>query len=165
MTTHRPPFEVRGHHVLAGMIAFFALIIAVNVAFSVLAIRSFPGEDVKRSYLQGLNFNATLQDRARQAALGWQATADVSGAAGAAEVTVRLQSATAAPLAGLRIEGVLRRTATTREDRVLTFVEQSPGVYSARAGNIGEGLWMLRATAMDGPRHLDIERRLQWTAR
>jgi nitrogen fixation protein FixH len=164
MTTNDRVFEIRGGHVLAFMIAFFAIIIGVNVAFSVVAVRSFPGEDEKHSYLQGLNFNSKLQDRARQAALGWRATADVDQTAQGPVLTVRLLASTGAPVTGLHVQGVLRRPVTSRDDRAVAFSEDGAGVYRARLGRIDDGVWVLRATAADGERHLDIERRMEWTA-
>ncbi len=66
-------FRITGWHVLAGMILFFSTIIAVNAVFISLAVQSFPGEDQRRSYVQGLEYNDVIAQRRAQAALGWTA--------------------------------------------------------------------------------------------
>ena len=67
--------ELKGWHVLLIMLGFFGVMFAVNGVFLYHAITSFPGEDVKKSYVQGLNYNQTLSARASQADLGWRAEA------------------------------------------------------------------------------------------
>ena len=67
--------ELKGWHVLLIMLAFFGVMFSGNGVFLFHAITSFPGEDVKKSYVQGLSFNDTLADRAAQAELGWLAEA------------------------------------------------------------------------------------------
>ncbi|MEO1305623.1 MAG: FixH family protein, partial [Pseudomonadota bacterium] len=66
---------LKGWHVLLIMLGFFGIMFAVNGVFLYHAITSFPGEDIKKSYVQGLNYNDTLAVRAAQAELGWQAEA------------------------------------------------------------------------------------------
>ena len=65
---------VRGWHVLVLIVLFFSVTIGVNATFITLAMRTHPGEDVPRSYYQGLNYNETLARRHEQAELGWSAT-------------------------------------------------------------------------------------------
>ena len=49
-----PRGKLTGWHVLWIMLGFFGLMFTVNGIFLYHAITSFPGEDVKKSYLQGL---------------------------------------------------------------------------------------------------------------
>lgn len=153
------PFEVRGWHVLAMLLAFFALVIAVNVAFAVLALRSFPGEDVRRSYLQGLQYNDTLAERRAQAALGWRI--EVGQRAGALEVFANNRNGE--PLDRLTVQGELQRRADARFDRSLTFEHVGAGRYVARVEDLAPGAWRLRARAEDGQGEaLDFESELIW---
>jgi len=50
---------------------------SVNALFITKAVSSFTGEDVKKSYLQGLDYNTTIQTRSAQATLGWNVAANV----------------------------------------------------------------------------------------
>lgn len=160
----KQPFKLRGVHVLALMLAFFGLVIAVNVVFAVVAVRSFPGEDVRRSYLQGLHYNDTLAERRAQAALGWQAaTALVAADAGAA-LEIRLAARDGAPV-NADIAGELQRPTDARLDRALVFTQIAPGVYRAEIGALEAGVWRLRAHAGDADGGaLDFESELIWQA-
>jgi len=156
-------YVVRGWHVLAAMLAFFGAVIAVNVAFAVIAVRSFPGEDVRRSYLQGLNYNATLAERRAQAALGWQAAAELRAEGNAASVVVELRNRDGAPIEGATVEGELTWRTATRFDRALTFAPLGEGRYAARAEGLRPGQWRLRArAARAGGGALDFEADLTW---
>ena len=66
--------KLTGRHVAAIFCICFAVIIAVNVALAVSAVRTFPGLEVKNSYVASQSFDA---DRSAQEALGWSVAADV----------------------------------------------------------------------------------------
>lgn len=156
-------FILRGWHVLAMMLAFFATVIAVNVVFAVLAMQSFPGEDVRRSYLQGLNYNSTLAERRTQAASGWRAEAGFRQANGDTLLEVTLLTRDGAPIENARIDAALRWPTDSRRDRALTFVAVAPGRYIARLGALPAGDWRLRAHAQADSGALDFESELPWT--
>jgi nitrogen fixation protein FixH len=163
LTSARRPFEIRGCHVLMALLGFFALVIAVNVSFAVIAVRSFPGEDVRRSYLQGLSYNETIAARRAQAALGWSATARMAGEAEAASVVVELRSRTGEPIDTATVTGVLRWPTDARRDRTLVFENAGAGHYAAPAGALPPGRWRLRATAQDASGgELEFESELTW---
>ena len=64
--------EIRGVHVLGIFVVAFGIIIAVNLTLAINAVRSFPGLEVKNSYVASQSFEA---DRAAQVALGWTVAA------------------------------------------------------------------------------------------
>jgi nitrogen fixation protein FixH len=155
--------ELRGAHVLIGMLAFFAAVIAVNVAFAVVAVRTFPGEDVRRSYLQGLHYNDTLAERRAQAALGWRASAVLDANAEGAVLNVSLSAPDGRALDGLTLRGDLQWPTDSRLDHALTFEPLGGGVYAARLGELPSGRWRLRARAEDVQgRALNLESELAW---
>ncbi|MBK8543735.1 MAG: FixH family protein [Caulobacteraceae bacterium] len=157
------PFEIKGGHVLAGLLLFFAAIIAINVAFAVAAVRTFPGEDERRSYTQGLHYNDTLAERRAEARLGWQARTQLSPTHAGARLIVRLDDRDGAPIDGATIEGVLRWPPNEAGDRQLTFVSQGDGSYAADLGTLAPGRWDLRARAHDrGASALSFEAELTW---
>ena len=71
-----------GRHVLAMFVGGFSIIIAVNLALAVNAVRTFPGLEVANSYVASQEFE---DRRSAQDALGWEVRADY------AEGTLRLQ--------------------------------------------------------------------------
>lgn len=64
--------EIKGWHVLAGFVLGFGIIIVVNLTLAFKAVRTFPGLEVKNSYVASQSFDA---DRAAQLALGWDVSA------------------------------------------------------------------------------------------
>ena len=153
-------FILRGWHVLAMLLTFFAVVIGVDVGFSVIAVRTFPGEDIRNSYVQGNLYNETLAERAKQAALGWTAEASLGSGNGGAIVTLRLRDAKGEPLTGATVTGRLRRPATTKADRTLVFSSTGGGTYIAPAGDLQAGAWDLAVRATRGSATFDIGARL-----
>ena len=158
-------FEIRGWHVLATILAFFATIIVVNVTFAVYAVRSFPGEDVRRSYLQGLRYNDTLAQRRAQATLGWRASTELRGDADGAFLEVLLNTRNAAAIEDANLTGELEWPTNSQLDRALTFASQGDGRYVARLGELNSGRWRLRVRAEQGGNVLDFESELTWLSR
>lgn len=66
--------ELKGWHVFCGFAAAFSVIIAVNLTLAFNAVATFPGLEVKNSYVASQSFDA---DRAAQEALGWDVSATV----------------------------------------------------------------------------------------
>lgn len=69
-----------GRHMLALMIGFFGLIIAVNVTMATFAISSFGGEVVENSYVASQRFNRWLAQARSQVRLGWHVVPAVDAA-------------------------------------------------------------------------------------
>lgn len=137
--------ELKGWHVLLIMLGFFGVMFAVNGVFLYHAITSFPGEDIKKSYVQGLNYNDTLAQRASQAELGWTAEAGVQSG----ELIFRLRDAEGAPLSNYAVIGEIRRSATQSADQAIIYQARANGEYVADAGDLAPGQWLLRINVMD----------------
>jgi nitrogen fixation protein FixH len=67
--------EINGWHVFACFAAAFSVIIAVNLTLAYNAVATFPGLEVKNSYVASQSFD---EDRAAQEALGWEVSAEVT---------------------------------------------------------------------------------------
>ncbi len=139
---------ITGRHVLLMLIGFFGVIFVANAIFITLAVKSFPGEAEEKSYMQGLNYNEVLIERASQAALGWQAQitrAERTENGGLIEM--RLFDAEGRALPGLAIDGVLKRPTYAGDDVALVFVAMGGGVYQAKAAVLDAGAWDFNARA------------------
>jgi nitrogen fixation protein FixH len=132
-STHR---RFTGWHMLAILVAFFGVVIVVNVVMARLAVSTFSGEVVENSYVASQNYNSWL-DRARaEKALGW--TARVVPAGQGASLTLTDFSGHA--LAGARIAGNATHPLGADTDLPLRFVETQPGTYVAP---LPAGRWQL----------------------
>lgn len=63
-----------GKHITIIMVAFFAVVIAVNVFMARSAISTFGGVVVENSYVASQNYNKWLREAAKEKALGWTVT-------------------------------------------------------------------------------------------
>lgn len=132
-----------GRKVLAITLGFFGVIIAVNLVLAWFAVRTFPGLEVRNSYVAGRGFNDRL--RAQQA-LDWTVQADLTGG----RLTVRMLDATgnAAPVSTL--SAILGRPTTEREDIRPEFVFENGAFVADVAADHGNWDLRLRAEAGDG---------------
>lgn len=138
-------FELKGWHVLLIMLGFFGVMFTVNGVFLFHAITSFPGEDVKKSYVQGLNYNDTLAARAAQAELGWTAEAGWQDG----QLIFRLKDDAGEPLSNMSVMGEVRRQATRSDDHTVLFSAIGGGEYVVMDAKLGAGLWALRISVYD----------------
>ncbi len=143
MTT-RAQNRITGFHVLFGMVAFFAVVIGVNVIFITRAISTFPGEEVHRAYTRGAAYNETLEARARQAERGWTASIGFAPWGEDYVLVVELRDADGQPLGGLNVNTMLERPATTALDRSVTLEDAGDGRYVAALTGVDAGAWNVR---------------------
>lgn len=154
----RTGFRLTGWHVLAAVVGFFAVVIAVDVSFAVAAYRTFPGEVSVTPYEDGILYNKTLAQLSAQEKLGWRAAA----AAERDAVVVIVRDKADRPLSGLKLTAKLERPATETGRLTPRFAETAPGRYEARLPAVS-GAWDLTAEARDAQGHLFVaERRLTW---
>ena len=65
-------FKLTGWHVLAIFVGCFSVIVTVNLTLAYNAVATFPGLEVKNSYVASQHFDA---ERRAQEALGWDVRA------------------------------------------------------------------------------------------
>ncbi len=128
--------SLTGGHVLAIIVTFFGVIIAVNATLAVLAARSWTGLVVENGYVASQTFNRDLAEARRQAGLGWK---EYFGYADG-RLTVMLIYPNGNPIARAEVTVKLQRPSTDHEDRELTLTEKSSGRYEL-AASLSPGLW------------------------
>jgi nitrogen fixation protein FixH len=137
-----------GRGVLIWLTGFFAVVMAVNVAFIVVSVKTFRGEDEQKPYLQGVEYNQTLAARAEQARLGWRARVAVRRLAdGHVRLDVALDDPHAAPPDGVHLSAELRHPADENLDQHMHLSSSGGGRFWADAGNIGRGQWDVIVTS------------------
>lgn len=155
-------FRLNGKHVLAILAGFFLTVIIANSIFIAFAIRSFPGEQEKKSYLQGLAYNDRIAEREAQDMLGWTVRiADAALSGNRSAIELEFLSATSAPISGLKISGLLVRPASDDSDRNFDFTDVGGGRYQATIDGTSPGVWRFEATAMsESGEEFRLEKRL-----
>src|SRR6476661_3604635 len=93
---------ITGRTVLIVTVAFFGIVLAVNLTMLKFAIDSMPGTDVDSAYKASLSFNREIGAAREQAERGWTVTAHVErGADGNGLVQVEARDKAGAPVTGL----------------------------------------------------------------
>ncbi len=140
----RPQPGIGGRHVLAGMIAFFGTIFAVNGVLLYKALSTHSGIVSQEPYRKGLHYNDRVVADERQRALGWRedVALDTNG-----QVAVRLTNSTGGAVTDLSITGYLGRPSATKHDLKVALKQVAPGQYTADVGSLDTGAWLLALEA------------------
>jgi nitrogen fixation protein FixH len=151
----KPSWQLKGWHVLAGLLTFFGLIIAANGVFVYLALNTFSGEDVDNAYNRGLAYNDILDDREKQNAQGWTLsfTHDYQAKSETLFLRLSVDGKEGLPQRGLALSGLLRHPTNSHNDQKLTFVEDHGVGYSAQVDKVKPGQWDVIIST--GPENMD----------
>ncbi|GLQ21633.1 FixH family protein [Algimonas porphyrae] len=152
-------WRLTGRHVLLLMVGFFGIIIATSIVFTTLAVTSFRGEDVERSYRQGLDYNTTLSDRAVQSELGWGAAVNVSGEVDNRTLVVQLSDSGGAVITGTTFTGGLRHPVDSTLDHRIDLETHGDGIARADISGL-LGQWTLEVSAVNGEDRFEFRRDL-----
>lgn len=139
-------FRITGRAVLLGLIAFFGVIIAVNLGLVYFALHSWPGLSTDDAYQKGLHYNDTLASAAKQSELGWQSVIRYAPKEGLA---VDLHRHDGAPIPGLRVTARIERAVGEPMRHDVTFTEVMPGTYGSPLKLEKAGRWLIEVTAVD----------------
>ena len=133
-----PVRRFTGRHMVLIMVAFFGIVIGVNVTLAWFATGSWTGLVVPNSYVASQEFNARNAARVRAEAVGWQLAAAVE----AGHLVIRLRDAAGQPLDGVTVSVTAGRPVHEGADRVLTVEPDVPGLYRT-AEALAAGEWNL----------------------
>ncbi|QBF30332.1 FixH family protein [Thalassococcus sp. S3] len=135
--------EFTGRHALMIFVGVFGVIFAVNFFMAYSAVSTFPGLEVKNSYVASQSFD---DRRAEQEALGW----DVKAEAEAGQVRLYINDDQGAPVEVTALDATLGRATHTRDDSEPSFVFD--GISYVAPVALGDGNWNIRmkAVARDG---------------
>ena len=133
-----------GTKVLLILVAFFGVVIGVNVTMMKLAIATLPGTDVDSPYAAGLAYDREISAAQDQAARKWQVSAHIERRAdGNAVLQVEARDAVGQPVTGLKFAGRLERPTDKRADLAVDLPEAGVGIYRGNAASVAPGQWDL----------------------
>ena len=137
------PREFTGKHMLATMVAFFGVIIAVNLVMARFAITTWSGLVVPNTYVASQEFNEKAAEARAIDALGYRMKLipNVDGL----EIDF-IDSAGNLAIAD-SIIAELRRPVGEHQDRHMVLTRDPDGIYRG-AGELAEGEWIATVTAI-----------------
>ncbi|MBY6067462.1 FixH family protein [Leisingera aquaemixtae] len=130
--------EFTGKHALMLFGGAFAVIIGVNIILAVNAVKTFPGLEVKNSYVASQEFD---QRRSAQEALGWSVYASSQGD----QVKLEITDADGNPVEVAKLSATLGRATHVQDDQQPEFTFDGRA-YVAPA-DLGPGNWNIRMVA------------------
>ncbi|WJR80196.1 FixH family protein [Bradyrhizobium sp. NP1] len=139
-STMRP---ITGRFVLIAVVAFFAVVISVNVVMMRLAIATLPGTEVDSAYAASLAYQKEIQAAQQQAMRNWKVDAHIErGADGVATLNIDARDGDGAPLTGLAVFARLERPTDRRADQAFELAA-SGSAYRGTARGVAAGQWEL----------------------
>lgn len=134
--------EIKGWHVFAGFAMAFGVIISVNLTLAFNAVRTFPGLEVKNSYVASQSFD---REKAAQIGLGWDVSATLRG--NDLELVILDHGRAIAP----QIESAtFGRATNVQQDQTPEFTFDGTALRASVQGGSGNWNLRLRARAEDG---------------
>ena len=130
--------EVTGRHMLMVFCGAFGVIISVNLALAYNAVKTFPGLEVKNSYVASQEFDLR---RDAQQALGWS----VYASAQEDQVTLEISDAEGNPVEVAKLTATLGRATHVKDDQQPDF--KFNGTAYVAPADLGPGNWNIRMVA------------------
>lgn len=126
-----------GKHMIMVMVAFFGVIIGVNLLMAYYANSTWSGLVVPNSYVASQEFNKTVSDVKEQDARGWKDKL----AASAGQITFRMNEANGVPVTLSSVKMVFRRPVTDTADMNIDLAVGPNSVWSASHA-LDDGVWI-----------------------
>lgn len=134
--------EIKGWHVFATFFVAFGIIIAVNLTLAFNAVRTFPGLEVKNSYVASQGFD---RDRTAQLALGWDVSATLAGD----DLVLQILE-NGKPISPKIDAAIFGRATNVSQDQFPDFSFDGRGLRAQVAGGAGNWNLRLKAQSIDG---------------
>ncbi|RUV31436.1 MULTISPECIES: FixH family protein [unclassified Mesorhizobium] len=127
-----------GRHMLATILTFFGVVIAVNLTMATLASTSWTGLVVENTYVASQQFNRKAEEGRAQAALGWTGKLTISWG----EVRYSLSDAAGKPVPLRSVKVLFRHPAYEGADKAVTLAAAS-GQEFAVEYTPRDGVWII----------------------
>lgn len=130
--------EFTGKHALILFVSAFAVIIGVNLFLAFSAVTTFPGLEVKNSYVASQEFN---ERKDAQEALGWAVNAEAANG----QLRLMITDREGNPVEVSELKAVLGRATHVKEDVEPAF--SFDGTAYVAPADLEKGNWNIRMVA------------------
>jgi nitrogen fixation protein FixH len=143
-TVGEHPFT--GWHMLAAVVGFFGVVVAVNIGMAIVASRSWTGLVVANSYVASQEFEEKRVAHEAQKDAGW--ISSLTYGDGSVRLVVTDASGARVELGGVSV--LLNRPVGGHDDQTLDLLKTPDGTYEAPA-SLGKGIWEANVDAPSTP--------------
>ena len=136
-------FTLTGKKVLAILVGFFSVIIAVNLVMAYAAVSTFSGMQTQRPYEAGLKFNEAISQARVQDDQHWKVDTHLERAKdGQVTLSIALADRQGAAIVAQSVSVQLVSPVDSRNDAAFALVSDGPGRYRG-VTQAGAGQWDL----------------------
>jgi nitrogen fixation protein FixH len=144
MSKSQAPNPLTGRKVLFMLVAFFGVVIGVNLVMMRFAIQTLPGTEVDSAYSASLAYEKQITAARDQNARNWKVDAHVERIGqGGATLQIEARDSSGRPMSGLKFQGRFERPTDRRADLPVVLAEVGIGIYRGSALAIAPGQWDL----------------------
>jgi nitrogen fixation protein FixH len=135
-----------GWHMVTILVAFFGVVVAVNLVMARFAVSTFGGTVVDNSYVASQNYNRWLAAAEKQSRLGWKAKVGLDPSR---RVLVHAAKA-GLPITGLTVTGIATHPLGRAPSIPLSFAVSDSGAYFT-SKSLPKGRWNIALVLISGP--------------
>ncbi len=145
MTKAKSEFKFTGWHMLGTLLAFFGVVIAVNLLMAYFALSSWTGLVVENTYVASQEFNEKAAE-----ARAWEATGITTKLeASASGIRYTVTHPETGPVAGEKVVASFKHPVGEKFDFTVTLVPEGNGVF-VTDHPVGKGQWIVDLLTTDG---------------
>jgi len=141
-----------GYHATLIIVAFFTVVVGVNMVMARFALSTFGGTVVDNSYVASQKYNQWLEQARDQRAHGW-AVSQANRSGDRARITIT--DATGSALRGATLTAVAEHPVGRTEPFEIAFSERQPGEYHS-IETIPVGRWKLKLVISRGDQSMRV---------
>ncbi|WP_339691651.1 FixH family protein [uncultured Parasphingorhabdus sp.] len=137
------PTEVKkftGYHAAAIIVAFFAVVVCVNMVMARFALSTFSGTVVDNSYVASQKYNDWLAEARTQQAHGWTVSPALRKAD---KATITITTAASTPLQQATMTGIAEHPIGQADPFEISFTQASSGEFHS-VEKLPAGRWKLK---------------------
>ena len=136
--------RLTGRKVFFMLVAFFGVVIGVNLVMMRFAIQTLPGTEVDSAYSASLTYGKEIVAAHDQNARNWKVDAHVERSGqGGATLQIEARDNNGRPMSGMKFQGRFERPTDRRADLPVVLAEVGIGIYRGSAVTIAPGQWDL----------------------
>lgn len=144
MRESQAPKPLTGRRVFFMLVAFFGVVIGVNLVMMRFAIQTLPGTEVDSAYSASLTYAREILAARDQNSRNWKVDAHVERSGqGGAVLQIEARDHDGRPMSGLKFHGRFERPTDRRADLPVVLAETGIGIYRGSAPAIAPGQWDL----------------------
>jgi len=143
-----------GYHATAIIVAFFAVVVVVNLVMAQFALSTFSGTVVDNSYVASQKYNHWLEQARNQEEHGWTVSPALRKAG---KASIAITTADGAPLQGATMEAIAEHPIGQSDSIEISFTQAATGEYQS-VQPLPEGRWKLKIIITQDDKNMRVVR-------